>query len=276
MDEVLTLLEKPEFPRSNKYDAGWVLENQMGPNALWLMEWLCEAVPLETGMRVLDLGCGKAMTSIFLAREFGVRVWAVDLWISPDSNWRRVLDAGTAGLVCPLQAEAHALPFAQGFFDVAVSVDAYQYFGTDELYLDYLSRFVRPGGFLGIAVPGLMRPIGNRPPSHLTEPQANGKVFWDSTCRSAKTADFWLDLWERCPMVLGTSVQVMPEGWRHCRDFERALEVAGKSIHPSDAEALERDQGQFVGLLRVVARRTETVGECLYDPRLGIREGIDG
>lgn len=58
----------------------------MGPNALWLVEWLAEALPLRAGMRVLDLGCGRAMTSIFLAREFGVQVWATDFWITPDYN----------------------------------------------------------------------------------------------------------------------------------------------------------------------------------------------
>ena len=38
-------------------------------------------MPIEPGMKVLDLGCGKAMSSIFLAREFRVSVWATDLWI---------------------------------------------------------------------------------------------------------------------------------------------------------------------------------------------------
>ena len=58
-------LHNPRYPRSNSYDPSWVFENQMGPNALWLMEALVEALPIEKGMRVLDLGCGRAMTSSF-------------------------------------------------------------------------------------------------------------------------------------------------------------------------------------------------------------------
>ena len=43
-------------------------------------------LPIEPGTRVLDLGCGRAMTSIFLAREFGAEVWATDLWIAAEDN----------------------------------------------------------------------------------------------------------------------------------------------------------------------------------------------
>lgn len=41
----------------------------------------------------------------------------------------------------------------------ASSLDAYQYFGTDELYLDYLGRFIRPGGSLGVVAVGLTQPL---------------------------------------------------------------------------------------------------------------------
>ena len=79
-------LSHPRYPRSDGYDPYWVLTNQMGPNALWLLESLTEVMSFEPGMKVLDLGCGKAMTSIFLAKEFGVDVWATDLWIPAAEN----------------------------------------------------------------------------------------------------------------------------------------------------------------------------------------------
>src|SRR5690606_41328511 len=88
--DVLARLRVPRFPRAAGYDPRWVVENQMGPNPLWLVEWLWPAVDLPPGSRVLDLGCGKALTSIFLAREYGVRVVAADLWVPPGDNWRRI------------------------------------------------------------------------------------------------------------------------------------------------------------------------------------------
>jgi len=109
----------------------WVVENEMGPNALWLTESLCQVMPLEMGMRVLDLGCGTAMSSIFLAREFDVQVWAADLWVQPTDNLDRIREADLEDVVFPIRAEAHDLPFADGYFDAVVSIDAYHYFGTD-------------------------------------------------------------------------------------------------------------------------------------------------
>ncbi|MBI2841131.1 MAG: efflux RND transporter permease subunit, partial [Acidobacteria bacterium] len=47
------------------------------------------------------------ITSIFIAREYRGRTWAVDLWIDPDHNWRRIVEAGCGDRVCPLRAEAH-------------------------------------------------------------------------------------------------------------------------------------------------------------------------
>lgn len=123
-----------EYPRTEKYDNNWVSENWMGPNPLWLLEELCEHIEFKPGMKVLDMGCGKGITSVFLAKEFGVTVFANDLWISATENLKRFEEAGVAELVFPIHAEAHALPYAEGFFDAAISVDSYQYYGADETY----------------------------------------------------------------------------------------------------------------------------------------------
>src|SRR4051812_6301744 len=156
------------FPRSSKYHPDWVLAGMgSATNALWLTEWLCESLDLRPGMRVLDLGCGRAMSSVFLRREFGVEVWAADLWFSPTENLQRVRDAGVADGVFPIRADARALPFAAEFFDAIVSIDSYFYYGTDDMYLSHLARLVRPGGPIGIAQAGVMRELDGEVPAHL-------------------------------------------------------------------------------------------------------------
>ena len=119
-------LHHARYQRANSYDPQWVFDNQMGPHALWLLESLTEAFPIEPGARILDLGCGRAMTSVFLAKEFGARVWATDLWIQASDNHKRIVAAGVEDLVTAIHAEAHTLPFASDFFDIIISIDAYQ------------------------------------------------------------------------------------------------------------------------------------------------------
>jgi cyclopropane fatty-acyl-phospholipid synthase-like methyltransferase len=78
-------------------------------------------------------------------------VWAVDLWFSASENLKRIRDAGVEQRVYRIHAEARALPFADEFFDAVVAIDSYPYFGTDDHYLNYLARFIKPGGAIGIA-----------------------------------------------------------------------------------------------------------------------------
>src|SRR5713226_3037274 len=153
-------LVSERFPRSSQYHPEWVLASASGgANALWLTEWLTTALDLQPGMRVLDLGCGKASSSIFLRREFGVQVWAVDLWISAAENIQRIRDARVEEGVFPLHADARSLPFAPDFFDAILCVDSFYYYGTDDLYLNYLAHFVKPGAPIAIAGAGLVREI---------------------------------------------------------------------------------------------------------------------
>jgi 2-polyprenyl-3-methyl-5-hydroxy-6-metoxy-1,4-benzoquinol methylase len=108
----LDALRRPDvYPRSAAYDPQWMVDRCMGPNPLWLLEDLLGDCRLRAGMSVLDLGCGMGMTSVFLAREYGVRVQAADHWIQPEGNASRFLAAGVDGQVTAVAAEAHDLPF---------------------------------------------------------------------------------------------------------------------------------------------------------------------
>src|SRR5262245_56801929 len=110
---------------------------------------------LQPGMRVLDLGAGKALSSVFLAREFDVTVFAVDLLVPAAESWERIVAAGATDRVVPLPGDARSLPFADGYFDAIVSIGAYPYFGTDDLYLGSCLRCLRPGGQIAMIGPGL-------------------------------------------------------------------------------------------------------------------------
>ena len=122
------------FYKTEKYDKDFLKENMMGPNSMMILEELLNEVPLKAGMRVLDLGCGNGLTSVFLAKEYGVQVFALDLWISATDNYRRFLKNGVDDLIIPIHADAQDMPFAEEFFDAVVSVDAYHYVGNNDTF----------------------------------------------------------------------------------------------------------------------------------------------
>jgi SAM-dependent methyltransferase len=213
-------------------------------NPLWMTEWLTEALDLRPGMRVLDLGCGRALSSVFLRREFGVQVWAADLWFSAAENLERVRDAGVQDGVFPVHADARSLPFGDGFFDAVVSIDSYPYYGTDDLYLLYLGRFVKPDGQLGIAGAGLMREIEGPVPQHL-------EAWWTPDLACLHSAPWWRRHWDRSGVVDVAVADTLPDGWRLWVDWLRL--VGPENV--TELQALDADAGRYLGYVRVVGRR---------------------
>jgi len=232
------------FPRSSQYHPEWMMANGMGGNPLWLTEWLASAMELRSGMRILDLGCGRAASSIFLAREFGVQVWATDLWISASENYQRICDAGVEDQVFPLHADARSLPFAGEFFDAILCVDAFSYFGTDDLYLNYLAHFVKPKGQLGIAGAGLMRELDQGVPEYL-------KPVWTEDFWCLHSADWWRRHWQRTSIVDIEVADTMADGWRAWLDWQQAAWPDNRV----EIEMLEADRGEYFGYIRMVGRR---------------------
>jgi len=257
MKNPASLVRWDRFPLTSKYDPDWVVDNLMGPNALWLCESLCGSMALSPGMRVLDMGCGRAATSIFLAREFGVTVWANDLWIAAADNWKRVREAGLESRVFPIRAEAHALPYADGFFDAIVSIDSYHYYGTSDTYLKYFVRFVKPGGQIGIVVPGFVRELTTVPP-WLTKPRGGSDAFFDpSECWSFHSAPWWRRHFERTGLVGIEEARLLKDGWRLWVRSEEARAAGGKMEYPSEAPAIRADRGRNIGFVQMVARRRQ-------------------
>jgi cyclopropane fatty-acyl-phospholipid synthase-like methyltransferase len=218
----------------------------MGPHPLWSAEALLEVMTLRPGARVLDLGCGTALTSIFLAREYDVEVWATDLWVDPTENWERVKEADAADRVHPIQADAHKLPFAQGFFDAIVSIGAYNYFGTGTDYLDHCTSFLRPGGSIGIVVPGIYD-VPQLPP-YLADRWGPDLCTW-------LPPDWWRRHWERTGLVTVETADMIPYSWDDWLLWLETCAQVGRGYTP-DEQMLRSDQGNLLGLTRVVAHLT--------------------
>ncbi|MCL2798455.1 MAG: methyltransferase domain-containing protein [Firmicutes bacterium] len=192
----------------NAFPKDFIDNNLMGPNVIKLAEEVARQLSLTPGMKVLDLGCGKALSSIYLAKEFGATVFATDLWIPATENFERIKEMGVENLVYPIHAEAHALPYADGFFDAIVCFDAYHYFGTDERYLnDCLVKLLKKGGQIGMAIPGFSRELSSE------ELHGYGKYCESSACGEYgteggadallgfHTKNWWQAFWSRINAV---------------------------------------------------------------------------
>lgn len=237
------------FPKATQYDPDWVRQHSMGENVLYNLESLTSVLPLEPGMRVLDLGCGKGISSVFLAKEFQVQVWAVDEAISPTETLQRVRQAGCDNQVFPLQLDARNLCFPEEYFDAVIVVDSYTYFGTDEKYLPYISRFIKPGGYLAIADVCFTREIDSprQVPAFLRK---DYQRFW----YYIHTVGWWRKLWEKTGLVEILHAEELPaaplirEGY--IQDAQQA--------HAKDAfaKALSKDKDKLITFFRLVGRRT--------------------
>jgi len=248
------------FPRTSGYHAEWIMASVGGgANSLWLCEWLTEALDLRPGMRVLDLGCGRGASSIFLRREFDVQVWAADLSNSVSERFQRVRDAGVADGVFPIRVDARSLPFAAEFFDAIICIDAFPYCGgTDDLYLHYLARFVKRGGTVGIAGAGVLQDIDGAVPEHL-------RAWWTQDqgwCLHSAT--WWRRHWEESGIIDIDVADTMPDGWQRWLDWHRAIAPNNRE----EIQALETDQGRYLGYVRLVGRRRADA--LLADPIVSV------
>ena len=191
------------------------------------------------------------MSSIFLAREFGVQVWAADVWVPASENKRRVDEAQVDDSVFPLYAEARALPFPHAFFDAMVSIDSYHYFGTDVRYLPYLSRFVKPEGTIGVVVPG-----NSTDPDDLDHAvAAEGRERLGADYFTFRSPEWWGRHWSRTKEVTVERAQMLDGG--HDLWLRHEESSAAASGQPSrDAGLLESAPGSTLGFVVVVGRRT--------------------
>ena len=250
----INILKHELFPLSNKYDPVWIMKNQMGPHPLWLTEFLVQAFDLKPGMRVLDLACGKGMTSVFLAKEFGVQVCAVDFdqwegWTSLESRWDNAKEHGVQDLVIPIKADAQDLPFAPGFFDTIVCINSYMYFGQDETYLENILKFLRPGGQIGFILTSYVKEITDGIPDYIHEFLGDELWTW-------KTLLWWKNLWKKSNLVSIDTADPLPDGCALWLRWEKVLFAFDPSMEDeSDIFEEDLENGEYMGFIRLVATK---------------------
>lgn len=238
----------PNYPRSSGYDAAWLVSLDMGPNPLWLLEDLLSDVTIPAGAKVLDLGSGRGATSVFLARELSdAQVWSVDLWIGEAEANATFEAADVVDRVTAVQVDARALPFDSDHFDAIISIDAWEYFGTDDHFLPSLLRVLRPGGQLAVSTPAMSTDPRDLEtiPDHIADVVGWEAMAWHSP-------EWWVQQWTMTGLVDNVRARPHPTGWADWKRWAQA--VAPDGADPV-RQMLAADGGDLLGFAQLFATR---------------------
>lgn len=158
-----------DFIKAAKYRDKKYMDLIMGPNPLKLTEELLNGCKIKKNAVVCDLGSGEGLTSAFIAKEYGFKVYAADLWSEPESHVPFFKSFGLSdNEIVPVKADATDLPFEKEFFDAIISIDAYNYFGRSEGFLDEkILPFLKRGGYVYLAIPGMKKNLHDNLPEEL-------------------------------------------------------------------------------------------------------------
>ena len=217
----------------------------MGPNAMRVSEELASYLDINEKLRILDLGCGCGLSTLLLTKKYGASVFAADLWISPTENYQRFQSIGIADKAVPISVDAtKGLPFANGYFDLLFSVDAYHYFGDTAEMLPAIIPYVNKGGYVAVAVPGIKYEFGENVPAEM-------RPFWnDEIARTIRSLDWWKELWGR-----EAGIELVDAREMAC--CKQAWDEWLSAYHPvvaEDIEMMKAENGQYFNLIQLIAK----------------------
>lgn len=235
------------YPLSKKYETDTIMSKIMGPNPVKLCEELLTDCKISRGAVICDLGSGEGVTSVFMAKEYGFKVYACDLWSEPESHIGFFTEMGlTEKEIVPVKADAENMPFEQMFFDGVVSIDSYNYFGRDKDFLDNkLLPFVKSGGYIYIAIPGMKKDChDNLPPELLLSWNAEQMAYM-------RDINYWKDLVSKSQLAELIDIyqmESMDEVWEDWLKQENEYAIG-------DRKSMRNGADKYLNFIAIVLRK---------------------
>jgi arsenite methyltransferase len=119
------------------------------PGDMALTARLAEIAGIERNHSVLDIGCGKGMTTTFLASKYDVHIVGIDLSNEMVSFCRsKTGEEDSAKRLSFLVGEGESLPFRDSAFDIVITESAFSLLPDKELAARDIQRVLKSGGRL--------------------------------------------------------------------------------------------------------------------------------
>ncbi len=238
-----------KYIKSEKYNTPELMSKIMGPNPVKLEEELLIDSKIPENAVVCDLGSGQGLTSVFLAREYGYTVYAADLWSDPEENRKFFDEMGLSReKIIPVKADAENLPFNKEFFDAVVSTDSYNYFGRDENYLDdKLLPYVKSGGYIYIAIPGMKKDCHDNLPKELL-------LSWTpEQLEYMHDVEYWSKMAGKCQGAEVIAVSEMESNDEVWADWL----MQDNEYAKGDRRSMEAGGGKYLNFIKIVLRKKD-------------------
>lgn len=151
---------------SSQWDGNWETLRAPRPLRPWrsYLSWRFAQVfraHIESGDRILEVGCGGSKWLPYFAKQLGAEVWGIDFSVQGASSARAALNAAGADGNIVLGDLFTTTEVPLGYFDVVWSGGFVEHFTDSAGTIRRMAEFVKPGGLMISEVPNMKGTIGH-------------------------------------------------------------------------------------------------------------------
>jgi SAM-dependent methyltransferase len=258
-------VNKSRYTELRDYTKGDIWRD-IGPGGLYLVSLLAKELDLQPSAWVLDLGCGAAESSIYLAKHFKVKVVAADLWQDPSDNARKIESRGYREEIIPLRLDASKpLPFAEGYFDAILCINNLNFYGTDLAVIDRIARHLKKGGLFCSGGECLSQEFTPEQVASPPDIYNFAKPVWEDDFLTSHSPGWWADHLSHSQELQLISCQELEDGQRYFEEQALLADLEGDGyfgMSAFEARELEirqieygRENRPYMTVYQLLARR---------------------